>query len=399
MKFSIHLGEALRSLRAAKQRSLLALIGIVIGVGSVIAMLTVGRMVQDEAMRQFKDMGTDKINIQKEFEAGPRSSDPSASLFSLNVAEGLPAACPALGMVAPSVQGMSEVYFKGRAIEQPSLLGVTAAFAPMHKLKIAQGRFLTNMDEGSRFCVIGSDISSQIQKAGGSSPLGSRLRIDNELFTVIGLLQDEARGGMRQFDANRSIVIHVTSAQRLMSKTELNDIAARLRPGATTTQAREQITRYFSQLAKKTAVRISSPEEMIAQMEKQMRMFTLLLGAIGSISLIVGGVGVMNVMLVSVTERRREIGIRRALGARRGDIRAQFLVESMILSLMGGAIGIAFGVVASWLIGYFAHWQFALSGPAMLLGVGVSCGIGVFFGYYPARQASLLDPIAALRAE
>jgi putative ABC transport system permease protein len=223
--------------------------------------------------------------------------------------------------------------------------------------------------------------------------------MDNEIFTVIGVMQAEPAGGMRQFEPNRSIFMHATSAQRLLGKADLNEITAQLRPGATTTQARAQVARYFSSLEKKTSVRISSPEEMIAQMEKQMRMFTLLLGAIGSISLIVGGVGVMNVMLVSVTERRREIGIRRALGARRGDIRAQFLVESMILSLLGGAIGIAFGVAASWLIGYFAHWQFAISGGAILLGVGVSCGIGVFFGYYPARQASLLDPIAALRAE
>ena len=397
MNFSIHLSEAVRSLRAAKQRSLLALIGIVIGVGSVIAMLTVGRMVQDEAMRQFKDMGTDKINIQNEFGAG--GLDKSASLFRLDVAERLPAACPTIAQVAPSLQGMSEVFFKGRAIEQPSIIGVTAAFAAMHKLKMAEGRFLTNMDAGSRFGVIGSEISAQLQKAGASSPLGSRLRIDNEIFTVIGVLQAEPPGGMRQFDPNRSIFMHASSAQRLLGKADLNEITAQLRPGATTTQARDQITGYFSGLEKKTAVRVTSPEEMIAQMEKQMRMFTLLLGAIGSISLIVGGVGVMNVMLVSVTERRREIGIRRALGARRGDIRAQFLVESMILSLVGGVIGMGYGVATSGLIAYFAHWQFAISGPAMALGVGVSSVIGVFFGYYPARQASLLDPIAALRAE
>ena len=169
--------------------------------------------------------------------------------------------------------------------------------------------------------------------------------------------------------------------------------------GTTNNAARDQIMAYIAALGKGQTVKITSPEEIIAQMEKQMQMFTLLLGAIGSISLIVGGVGVMNVMLVSVTERRREIGIRRALGAKRGDIRGQFLIESVILSLIGGLFGIIFGIGASWLIAHFAKWQFALSFSAILLGVGVSNAVGIFFGYYPARQASLLDPIVALKSD
>ncbi|NCA91299.1 MAG: FtsX-like permease family protein, partial [Gammaproteobacteria bacterium] len=158
-----------------------------------------------------------------------------------------------------------------------------------------------------------------------------------------------------------------------------------------------QAQAYFQ--ARRQPVRARSPEEIIAQMEKQMRMFTLLAGAIGSISLIVGGIGVMNVMLVSVTERRREIGVRRALGARQGDIQQQFLVESVILSLLGGLFGILLGVGASWLTAYLAYWKFLLSLDAILLGVGVASAVGIFFGFYPARQAARLDPIQALRAD
>ena len=142
-----------------------------------------------------------------------------------------------------------------------------------------------------------------------------------------------------------------------------------------------------------------SAEELIERMEKQMKLFTLLLGAVGSISLIVGGVGVMNVMLVSVTERRREIGIRRALGAKRGGIQSQFLIESMILSIIGGIFGIGLGVAASYVIAHFSKWEFLISYPAILLGFGVSSVVGIFFGFYPAHQAARLDPIAALRSD
>ena len=147
------------------------------------------------------------------------------------------------------------------------------------------------------------------------------------------------------------------------------------------------------------AVRIRSAEEIIAQMQKQMRLFTILLGAIGSISLIVGGVGVMNVMLVSVAERKKEIGIRRALGAQRSDIQLQFIVESILLCMVGGLLGIGLGIGASYGISIFSKWSFSLSYDAILLGVIVSAAVGIFFGFYPARQASRLNPIDALRSE
>lgn len=396
-----NLKEAARSLLSSKQRTILALIGIVIGIGSVIAMVSVGRIVQDEALRQFKEMGTDILTIEKEFGGAPSGPPGSAtkSALRLDTILAIPGRCPGIAQVAPSVRGSGDISFNGKKLERAAPMGVTASFLNINKLTMGEGRFLSDLDEQSRYCVIGSQVASELQKQGATQLLGSKIRIGDNLFTVIGVTNEVPQGGMRRFEPNEMIYLHITTGLRVFKNAEISSITARVSVGTTNNTARDQVMAYFASLGMGSAVRITSPEEIIAQMEKQMQMFTLLLGAIGSISLIVGGVGVMNVMLVSVTERRREIGIRRALGAKRSDIRGQFLIESVILSLIGGLFGIIFGLGASWLIAHFANWQFSLSVGAILLGVGVSNAVGIFFGYYPARQASLLDPIVALKSD
>jgi putative ABC transport system permease protein len=393
--------EATRSLLASKQRTILALIGIVIGIGSVIAMVSVGKIVQEESLRQFKEMGTDILTIEKEFGGAPGMPGAGASAKStlkLDTIRAIPSRCPGIAVVAPSARGNGDASFNGKKLERASPMGVTASFLDVNKLTMQRGRFLSDLDEQSRYCVVGSLIAEELQKKGADQLIGSKLRIGDNLYTVIGVTSAVPQGGMRRFEPNEMIYIHITTSLRVFGNTEISSISARVSPGTTNNAARDQVMAFIASQGK-ALVRITSPEEIIAQMEKQMQMFTLLLGAIGSISLIVGGVGVMNVMLVSVTERRREIGIRRALGAKRSDIRGQFLIESVILSLIGGAFGIIFGVGASWLIAHFAKWQFVPSFSAILLGVGVSNAVGIFFGYYPARQASLLDPIVALKSD
>ena len=190
----------------------------------------------------------------------------------------------------------------------------------------------------------------------------------------------------------------ISTMSRVGGQTGVSRISARVGPGVDQQQLSGEISSWFARRYRNLQAQVMSPEELIANMERQMRLFTLLLGAVGGISLIVGGVGVMNVMLVSVSERRREIGIRMALGARRRDVRRQFLIEALILSLLGGVLGVGVGVVAARIAAQLNGWGFFFTPEAALVGFGVSALVGIFFGFYPALQASRLDPITALRS-
>ncbi len=393
--------EALRSLFSSKQRSLLALIGIVIGIGSVIGMVSIGGIVQSEAMRQFRDMGVEVVTIRKGFGRGegPAAMAGADTGFRLEDATSLPLSIPSLAEVAPFSEGGSRFTVKGKE-EYVNIFGVTASFFSINRLKIASGRAVTDLDRYSPFCVIGSEMADKLKTADRSRIIGTEIKLGDNIFTIAGLMAPVPDGGgMRPPNLNKAVLIHATTASRAYPNNKITSIIARVRPGAGTTMLKQQVQAYFAARDRRRNVEVQTAEELIENMEKQMRLFTLLLGAIGSIALIVGGVGVMNVMLVSVTERRKEIGIRRALGAHREDVQMQFIIESVVLCLTGGLVGILIGVVISYLFAYFTKWEFMLSMNAVMLGIGVSSAVGVFFGYYPARQASRLDPIMALRGE
>ncbi|MBI5100603.1 MAG: ABC transporter permease [Nitrospirae bacterium] len=397
MIFRANLKEAVRSLSSAKQRTILALIGIVIGIGSVIAMVSIGKIVQAEVMTQFREMGTDILNISKDPAADAGGASKKRDFLGLKEALSIPAACPSIDQVSPNVNLGGEMSFSGKKLDGLVLLGVTENFPDINKVKVLKGRFISDLDENSHFCVLGNGAYQKLQGLGAGDVIGRTIKVNDLLFTVIGTMDSSTPGGMRTFDPNQTVYIHISTAMRVKNLWDITNITARVRPGASHRTAQAEVKEFFTKNVTAN-VKISSPEEVIAQMEKQMQMFTLLLGAIGSIALIVGGVGVMNVMLVSVTERRKEIGIRRALGARQNDIMGQFLMESIILSMIGGLFGILVGVGGSYLAAYFAKWQFGVSYMAIFLGVGVSSVVGIFFGFYPARQASRLDPIVALRS-
>jgi putative ABC transport system permease protein len=384
MTLKAHIKASARNLYAAKQRSILALIGIIIGIGSVIAMVSIGTIVSAEALKQFKGMGTNILTIRKNYSWEQKAAKKSDVPIQLNDALNIPAFCPTVLAVAPYISQNGEMSYTGKIIkvEGGSVLGVTQAFSGINKFRVENGRFISDLDEYDHFCVIGEKI-----KLGGV------------IFTIAGVIEKVSGGGrMRRFEPNESAYIHITTAMRLKSNAEISTITAQIKPGASAKSAQKQIKAYFKK-TKTPDVRVTTAQELIKNMQKQTRLFTLLLGAIGSISMIVGGVGIMNVMLVSVSERRKEIGICRALGATRKDIQSQFLTESVILSLIGGVIGIAIGVLLSFIVSYFSKWEFMISYAAILLGVFVSSTVGIFFGFYPARQASRLDPIVALRSE
>jgi putative ABC transport system permease protein len=386
--------EAVKSLVGSKQRSILALIGIVVGIGSVIAMVSVGTIVKKEALRQFLEMGTDVISISESLSGGGQGRKKKLTLA---VAEQIPLHCPNVRQVAPYISSYETLKFQGKRESIPAL-GVTSLFAEINKIKLKEGRFIHGLDRHMFYCVIGSKVEKQLKNHGVQEIVGTRILFKEKYFSIIGVARETPMGGMRPFEINEGIMVPISTLQRLFRDAKIKTIIGRTRGNPEHSLVEDQVRNYIKS---KGSIRVDvrTAEELIAQMEKQMQLFTLLLGAIGSISLVVGGIGVMNVMLVSVTERTREIGIRRALGAKQGDILIQFLIESVLLCMVGGVIGVGIGVGASWIISHYAHWQFSVSYDAMIMGVGVAAVVGIFFGIYPARQAARLSPIFALRSE
>ena len=386
-----NLKEAAASLVSTRQRSLLALLGIAIGIGSVIAMISVGMIVREEALKHFRELGTDILNLYL------RSSNPAAGQFTVTpeLIFGL-TSLPSIAAVAPYVTTYGEATFAGRTIKDVTFIGATAALADLNKLKVEEGRYISDLDYRRYFCVIGSGVAADLRQVGFERIIGETVKVGGSAYTVVGVMQYTPQG-RRRFDANQSVIIPVSTAQRVFINPGISSVTVRMSPGVHHVVATREISEYFRYKAPGLEVRVRSAEELIEQMHNQMRLFALMLGAVGGISLLVGGIGIMNVMLVSVSERRQEIGIRRALGARRSDIQTQFLIESLILSLAGGVVGVVAGIGTTWAICQFTDWTFLISFGAMGLGVGVASGTGVFFGYYPAWQAARLDPIAALR--
>ena len=394
MALKANVKEAVVSLYAAKQRSLLALIGIVIGIGSVIAMLSVGTIAKQQALDQFRELGTDYLSIQVHgFAPGGGGG------IRLQDAVGLPDVTSSIAAVAPWSQGHGEVVYAGKKVMDAPILGVTGSFVELNRLPLVQGRAITDLDFRRNHCVVGARVALALRRGGADDELvGEPIRLTDRVCTIVGVLRAAPRWGMQPFDADRAILIPVSTAQRMFPERGLNQIGARMRPEAHHTAATAEVRDYFRRRAPRLSVIVQSAQRLIEQMQRQTQTFALLLAAIGSISLIVGGVGVMNVMLVSVTERRKEIGIRRALGARRFDIQSQFLTESVVLSLLGGVFGVLLGVAGTWLFCRFSGWAFLVDPTAAATGFVVACGVGVFFGLQPAHQAARLDPIAALRA-
>ena len=271
----------------------------------------------------------------------------------------------------------------------------------MNGLQVENGRFISDFDDHRYFGVLGAGVARAIRRAGARQILGASIVAGGLPFTVVGVLGETMDHYALSFhlNANRSVFIPITTARRVSDRPEIRLVIARTRPGVDHAAAMRDVRSWFRTRAPGLKLEIASPRELIEQLESQMRLTTLLLAAIGGIALIVGGIGVMNTMLVSVAERRREIGIRRALGARRSDIRNQFLVESVMLCVTGGLLGVAAGSAATWAICQLTELDFAVSAAAAVAGIAVSSLAGVFFGLQPARRAARVDPIVALQAE
>ena len=385
-----NLREAGANLLAARQRSILALIGIVIGVGSVIALVSVGRIVQNEAIDRFKALGTDILTVRR-VSANGATKRP----FDVDEASRL-AALPAIGSLTSHVTRESIAAHAGKRFGFFNLIVGDESFNAFLGLRLANGRFVSSLDGDRAYCVVGSAVARALRGKGVQQVVGEALVVGDLYLTIVGVLEPAPalRGDL---DVNHAAMLPIGTGRRYFGMEEVGSITARIRPGVHHLEAVRQVERQVARFSTKLRVRIQTAQALIEQMQKQSKMMTLLLATIGSISLIVGGIGIMNVMLVAVTERRLEIGIRRALGARQGDIRSQFLIESVILSLSGGVIGVVLGTGTSYAICEFTGWAFSVSTLAVAVGTAVSSAIGVFFGFFPAYQASRLDTILVLR--
>ena len=396
---------ALRALRRNKLRSILTALGIIIGVASVVAMVAVGNGAQVRITKQVAALGQNLLTIfaGNRRSGGVSSGMGSASALTLKDAEAIRREIPDVVAISPEDSTTAQAIANGRNWST-TVAGESADYLVIRDWKLTSGAMFTEREvrSAAKVAVIGSKTANEL--FGPIDPVGQSVRIKNIPFIIIGLLETKGTGmgGMSQDD--RIIIPFTTAMRRLTGNKYIRSINLQIGSAERMETAQNQISSLLRQRHNLTAGRdddfnIMNQKEIADTVTSITQIITLLLGSIAGISLFVGGIGIMNIMLVSVTERTREIGIRIAVGAQPSDIRLQFLIEAVTLSLLGGLIGVLTGVGASRLVGMFADFQAVVSTGSIILAFGVSSAIGIFFGFYPAHKAAGLDPIAALRYE
>ncbi|MDA8432954.1 MAG: ABC transporter permease [Nitrospiraceae bacterium] len=397
-----------RALRVNKMRSALTMLGIVIGVGAVIAMIAVGTAASNKISEFISSIGSNILMVLPGATSagGVRMGAGTQSTLTLNDADAVEKECPAVARVAPVLSGVAQVVY-GSQNWSTGITGTTPDMFIAREWKIDSGRVFTDQEvrSAAKVCLLGQTVVDNL--FGALDPVGQVIRIKNVPFMVVGVLEAKGQdpGGHDQDDA---VYVPVTTAQKKLFGTAfpgmIRIMYVQARELADMSAAERQITDLLKQRHhigphQENDFTVRNITQILQAREQSANMMTILLGAIASVSLLVGGIGIMNIMLVSVTERTREIGIRMAVGAKTWDIRLQFIIESLILSLIGGIAGIVVGVSSSELLSALAGWDTIISPFAIILAFGFSGLVGMFFGFYPAYKASLLDPIEALRYE
>jgi len=397
--------SAIAALRANKGRSILTALGIIIGVAAVIAMLALAESASAGMRAQLGGLGANVLTVSpgSSQSGGARTGTGSVNTLRAGDVDAIVETVPGVAAASAVVAGGAQVIV-GNQNWSTRVEAVMPAYQQIEDWHVAQGAFFTRQDnaDSRNVAVIGQTVAKNLF-SNGLSPLGQVIRVRNVPFTVIGVLA--SKGGGFGYDQDDVIFIPLQTGQvRLFGGTSINQIVIEVADDAhmgAATQKLTQVLRQRHQLRPGTADDFSvfNNNDVIAKVQQVSQAMTVLLGSISTISLIVGGIGIMNIMLVSVTERTREIGVRLAIGAQPADVLAQFLVESVVLSLLGGLIGVAFGSTVALTVSHFAGWPAPPLFGAILLSFGFAAFIGIFFGIYPARKASLLDPIVALRYE
>ncbi len=401
MLFAEVIRVALAAINANKMRSLLTMLGIVIGVAAVITMVALGTGAPRAVQEQIDALGTNVLTVRPG-QAWFRGARGGSTKLTVDEAFAV-AEADAVLQVAPEMSSNMQIEF-GRSNANVRVTGTTANFPDVNNHSLAVGRFFDEQETSGRrrVAVVGGDVADVL----GTTPLqlvGQKISISNNTFEVVGAL--EPKGGSSWFNQDEQIFVPVTTAQfRLMGTDRLGSFNLTVDEEASTTLAMAQIEgimrrEHRLRVGEENDFWVMDRAELMGTRQETTQTFTYLLAGIALVSLLVGGIGIMNIMLVSVTERTREIGIRMALGATRGAVLTQFLLEALTLCLVGGVIGIGLGIGASQLLSALANWNTTVSGLAVGMAVIFSLTVGLFFGIWPARRAASLDPIEALRWE
>ena len=399
---------AVRALRVNKMRALLTMLGIIIGIAAVIAMVAIGAGASKMISDQISSIGSNLLLVLpgSTTSGGLRSGAGSTQTLTYDDAMAIKAECPSVGAVAPQVRGSGQVVY-GNQNWSTVVYGVTPDVIQVRDWTIVAGRNITqsDVDGATKNCLIGQTVADNL--FGASDPIGKIIRIKKIPFTVVGLLGEKGQSPQGQ-DQDDVIYVPLRTAQRKLLGSQfpnvVGSIMVQAKSGEVLDQAEEEVTALLNQRhrigpSREVDFTIRNLSELLAVTAQSSKVMSILLGAVASISLVVGGIGIMNIMLVSVTERTREIGIRIAIGAKRRDILLQFLTEAVLLTTCGGIIGMLLGVAGARLVASLVGWPTLVSVNTIVIAFAFSAGVGVFFGFYPARKASSLNPIEALRYE
>jgi len=394
---------ALASLTANKLRSFLTMLGVIIGVAAVVGLVSIGQGASRSVTEQIASLGTDLITISPgriRRTPGTPMARGSVDLLTLDhLRELQEAQLPGIRSLSAEASGSFTVAW-GREATSTRVVGTTPEYIEQLNWAVAEGRFFTADEVASlaRVAVLGDVAMEDLFGESGRSPIGQTIRIGSVPFTVVGVMTPRTQGF---FSMGDQVLVPITTAQkRLFGRDRVNSIQVSSLGPEWTPLAQQALTNFLTQrLGSADRFVITSQQELLETMAQTTGTLTLLLAGITGISLLVGGIGIMNIMMVSVTERTREIGIRKAVGAKSRHVLLQFLVESITLSSLGGIVGVLLGVAAGWYLARAGQWAFAVEPVTIALALGFALAVGLFFGVYPAWRASRLDPIEALRYE
>lgn len=399
---------SLRALRVNKMRSALTMLGIIIGVGAVITMLAVGKGASNKISEQIATVGSNLIIVipGSTTSGGLRLGSGSSQNLTRADAEAIKNECSAVSTTAPVLNGVAQVVY-GNTNWASSVFGTDESMLDVRDWPLSAGRNFYDQEirSAAKVCILGQTVVDNL--FGNDNPLGRVIRIKKVPFTVIGVLESKGQSMMGQ-DQDDVIYVPVSAAQRnLFGRTfpgTVRSIMVKAKSTEDLDRAETQIKELLRQRhrigpGQEDDFTVRNLTQMMQMAEQASNVMSLLLAAIAGVSLLVGGIGIMNIMLVSVTERTKEIGIRMAVGAKSWDIRTQFIIEALILSLIGGLIGVLLGILAAELLSFFAGWTILISAISVVMSFGFAGFVGIFFGFYPAYKASLMNPIDALRHE